>query len=160
MQLHPFSPSTFLSPRSCLPQDRRGQTGGGPLLEQMMSPHQRSRTATFGGLLLVRGRWPSQTSPSTPSQWLSESPEWPKVSSETGAWRSDCVMKSVVGGGAVCLVFGGQGWCFHFLSALSLTSYFQPGEWYVYMHRVTELQLMLYLGWVVQLASSTWVAFN
>lgn len=70
-------------------------------------------------------------------------------------WWSLC--RVVVGGGAVCLVFGGQGWCFH---SLSLTSYFQPGEWYVYMHRVTELQFMLYLGWVVQLASSTWVAFN
>lgn len=59
---------------------------------------------------------------------------------------------------SVWMVVEGLGWCFHSLSvtshfALPLASYFQPSQWYVYMHRVTwihaKLQLMLYLGWAV-----------
>lgn len=91
MQLYPFlsHPPAFLSPCSCLTQDRGVQMTGALLSDKTRSRHQRSRMKTSGDPSSVRGRWPSRTSPSTPSQWLSESREWPKASSETGAWRSE-----------------------------------------------------------------------
>lgn len=145
----PSSPSVFSSPSSCLTQDRRGQTSGAPPSNQTRSVHQRS-PATSGGPSSARARWRSQTSPSTPSQWLSESREWPKASSETGAWRSDVWCQEGAARWSwrpwfihsVWVVVEGQGWCFSSLSVnprsvLPLACYFQPGQWYVYMHRVT-----------------------
>lgn len=124
LQLNPF---LLLSFSASFIQDRRGQTSGARLSGWTRSLQQRSRTST-GDPSSDRERWRSRTSPSTPSQWLSESREWPKASSESWAWLSEWWREVGMGFGwrrghggkkgwrhwifSVWIVVEGQRWCF------------------------------------------------
>lgn len=119
---------------------------GAPLLDQMRSLQQRRQTSS-GDPSSVRERWRSRTSPSTLSQWLSESRERPKASSETGGWRSErgCVGRE---GWRRCfisvwiLVEGYSSVSFH-LCNLPAVSCVQSGRWFVYMHRGTWIEALI-----------------